>query len=194
MHSEYQEKDQFLLSQLLLGKEDAFDFLFRKYYKILSIQAMRFVHDQDTAQSLVQDCFIHFCEKRRELNHIQDLYSYLSFMVRNRCLDHLREANRALKVQIANQTESSGFETEETIYANDLKFHLLQAMANLPERCRIAFEYSRIDGFTYSQIAIKMSISQKAVEALVSRALKLLRANLIDFLGILIFLITIWQI
>ena len=53
----------------------------------------------------------------------------------------------------------------------------------------MAFEYSRIDGFTYSQIAGKMGISDKAVEALIkSRSLKLLRANLVDFLSIIILL------
>jgi len=31
-----------------LGKEDAFDFIFKKYYKILVVQAIRFVHDQES--------------------------------------------------------------------------------------------------------------------------------------------------
>ena len=77
-------------------------------------------------------------------------------------------------------------EKEETIDANDLSTHLWQAIARLPEICRIAFEYSRIDELTYSQIAKKMGISDKAVEALISRSLKLLRANVFDFLGILV--------
>jgi len=191
MHSENEANDRFLIAQLVMGKEDAFDFLFRKYYKILSIQALKFVHDQDSAQSLVQDCFVRFWEKHHELHQIENLFAYLSFMVRNRCLDHLREMKRTHLVQMTPLTEFPGFESEETIEANDLSFHLWQAVANLPERCRTAFEFSRIDGLTYVQIAARMGISQKAVEALVSRALKLLRANLVDFLGILIFLITV---
>lgn len=186
MNSENDGKDRFLLAQLLEGNESAFDFLFRRYYKILTVKALKFVHDQDLAQSLVQDCFVHFWEKREQLDSIEDLYTYLSFMVKNRCIDHLRKLKRSHQVQITNQIEILESETEDGIDANDLSSHLWCAIANLPERCRIAFEYSRIDGITYSQIALKMGISQKAVEALISRSLKILRVELIDFMCILI--------
>ncbi|MEI6139440.1 MAG: RNA polymerase sigma-70 factor [Mariniphaga sp.] len=182
MNSDNDGKDRFLLTQLLGGNESAFDFIFRKYYKLLVIYALRFLPDQDLAQSLVQDCFVRVWEKRHELNHVEDLYSYVGFMVRNQCIDHLRKAKRVQQVQITDQIEFLESATEEGIDANDLSSHLWHAVANLPERCRIAFEYSRIDGIPYTQIALKMGISQKGVEALISRALKLLRADLVDFM------------
>jgi len=191
MNFENEDNDQFLFSQMLVGKEEAFDFIFRKYYKVLIIQAVRFVHDQDSAQSLVQDCFVRFWEKRGQLSSIEDLYSYLFFMVRNRCIDHIREQKRIHLVPLTDQAEFPGNETEDTIQASDLNSHLWQAVAKLPERSRMAFEYSRIDGLTYSQISEKMGVSNKAVEALISRALKVLRANLVDFLCILILLISL---
>jgi len=186
MTFERDENDQFLFAQVRLGREEAFDFIFRKYYKILVIQAIRFVNVDDIAQSLVQDCFVRLWEKRLELSNVENLYSYLFFMVRNRCIDHLREENRARKVSIDNQKYIVEWEAEEKIDVEDLSVNLWKAVAQLPDRCRLAFEYSRIDGFTYSQIAQKMGISNKAVEALISRALKMLRANLVDFLGILV--------
>lgn len=189
MNFENDDSDRFLFTQVLLGKEEAFDFIFRKYYKVLTVQAIRFVHDQDTAQSLVQDCFIRFWEKRMQLSNVEDLYSYLFFMVRNRCIDHLREQKRTHQVPITDQSDFLEYEAEEKIDANDLSAHLWLSIAKLPDRCRMAFEYSRIDGLTYPQIARKMEISHKAVEALVSRSLKLLRANLVDFLGVLMLFI-----
>ena len=140
-------------------------------------------------KALVQNCFIRFWEKRDEVEKIENLYSYLYFMMRNQCVDHLRERRRSHTVPITIQAEFLECVTEETIDANDLSTHLWQAITRLPERCRLAFEYSRIEGLTYSQIASKMGITLKGVEALISRALKLLRANLVDFLTILILLI-----
>jgi len=186
MNFENEDSDQFLFTQMRLGKEEAFDFIFRKYYKILVVQAIRFVHDQDSAQSLVQDCFVRFWEKQRELSNVDDLYSYLYFMVRNRCVDHIREQKRSLLMPITKVTDFLEAEIEEKIDANDLSSQLWLSITKLPVRCRLAFEYSRIEGFTYTQIAQKMGITNKAVEALVSRALRVLRANLADFLGILI--------
>jgi len=188
MNFENKDSDPFLYTQVLLGKEEAFDFIFRKYYKILVVQAIRFVHDQDSAQSLVQDCFVRFWEKRRELTNVEDIHSYLFFMVRNRCIDHLRELKRTPQVPITNHADIPESDTEEKIDATDLGSQIWLSIAKLPDRCRIAFEYSRIDELTYPQIANKMGISTKAVEALVSRALKALRANLVDLLGIMILL------
>jgi len=188
MNLENESNDQFLLTQMHLGKEEAFDFIFRKYYKILTIQAIRFVHDQDTSQSLVQDCFVKFWEKQRELSNVEDVYSYLYFMMRNRCIDHIREQKRTYQIQVPKEPDFIENEGEALIDANDMNSKIWQTIANLPDRCRKAFEYSRIDGFTYTQIANKMGISNKAVEALISRALKILRANLVDLLGILMFI------
>ncbi len=67
----------------------------------------------------------------------------------------------------------------------------MQALAQLPDRCREAFEYSRFEGLTYPQIAVKMNISVKAVEALMSRALKILRVELQDYLPAAILLLYI---
>lgn len=179
------DDDRFLFAQMRLGKEEAFDYIFRRYYKILIVQALRFVQDQDSAQSLVQDCFVRFWEKQQQLPNVEDIYSYLLFMVHNRCIDHLREQKRAQKIYVAKHTDTIENEAEALIEAEDLKFHLWLTIAKLPNRCRKAFEYSRIDGLSYAQIAKEMGISQKAVEALISRALKLLRADLAHFLGIL---------
>jgi len=191
MKIETEDGDKFLLTQIQSGNEEAFNFIFRKYYKVLVVQSVRFVHDQDTAQSLVQNCFIKFWEKRHELQNIENLCSYLFIMMRNKSIDHLRKQQRMHSVPLTVNSDFLESVTDETIDANDLSTHLWQAIAVLPERCRKAFEFSRIDGLTYSQIAQKMGISNKAVEALISRSLKLLRANLVDFLGILIFLLHI---
>lgn len=190
MNLENEDSDYFLFAQMRLGKEEAFDFIFRKYYKVLTVQAIRFVRDQDSAQSLVQDCFVRFWEKQRELSNVEDIYSYLFFMVRNRCIDHLRDQKRTHQMPFTIQVDFTENEAEASIDANDLSSHLWQTIAKLPDRCRKAFEYSRIDGLTYAQIANKMGISNKAVEALISRALKLLRANLVDFLGILVLFVS----
>jgi len=108
-------------------------------------------------------------------------------MVRNRCIDHLREQKRRQQVSVFNPAEFQECDTEENIDANDLSSHLWNAVAKLPERCRKAFEFSRIEGLSYSEIGVTMGITPKAVEALISRSLRLLRENLVKFLGMIIF-------
>jgi len=179
--------NDYLLSELQNGEERAFDFIFRKYYKSLCTQALTYVSDLDIAQSLVQECFIKLWEKRSNASSIENIASYLTLMVRNQCIDYLRKSKSIGKLHNIDVGDADNT-TDNTVLFREFEEKLVVALASLPERSRIAFEYSRLDGLSYPQIAEKMGITVKAVEALVSRALKLLRVELKDYLPIVILL------
>jgi RNA polymerase sigma-70 factor (ECF subfamily) len=172
---------EYIISELQKGEEKAFDFIFRKYYKALCAQAVSYVNDLDLAQSLVQECFICLWEKRDEAHKINKLSSYLVSMVRNRCIDYLRKTKKTEKINSTGILYFANLEDETQ--AHEFEEHLILALASLPERTREAFEYSRFECLTYKEIAEKMGISLKAVEALISRALIVLRRELNDFIS-----------
>ena len=182
----------YLLISLRRGDEVAFDFLFRKYYKAACAQANIYLKDIDLSESLVQECFIKLWQKRTELDQILNFPSYFSSMVRNKCLDCLRRR----KLQGIDESEADNclcadsFEADVPLLYHEFEEKLLEALSELPERCRIAFEYSRLEGLTYTEIAQKMGISVKAVEALISRSLKILRLRLKDYLPFFLFFIS----
>lgn len=173
---------QFILDELQKGNERAFDFIFNKYYASLSRFSYSFVKDQDKAESLVQEVLIKLWEKRENLNHINDLLSYLIGMVRNQSIDYLRKKKTIFKVHSNFRIEESANTTEEQVSKNEFEEKLLQTILKLPERCRIAFELSRFEGYSNKKIAQNMEISVKGVEALIGRSLKLLRVELKEFL------------
>jgi DNA-directed RNA polymerase specialized sigma24 family protein len=51
-------------------------------------------------------------------------------------------------------------------------------VSDLPEKCRITYQLTREDGLSLREVAGIMSVSQKAVEANLTRSLKLLRFGL----------------
>ena len=57
-----------------------------------------------------------------------------------------------------------------------------QAISELPEKCRIVFMKSCIDGKKNSEIASELNISIKSVEADMTRALKTLKSKLSDYI------------
>ncbi|WP_423128398.1 RNA polymerase sigma factor [Gaoshiqia sp. Z1-71] len=183
-----ENSDQFLLIALKDGQEAAFDFIFRKYYKALCAQANARVNDLDLAQSLVQDCFIKLWEKRSQSASIENLSSYMSFMVRNRCIDYLRSRRHQPEENMDGREQADDRFSDTLLLSHEFEEKMVKALALLPDRCRIAFEYSRFDGLTYPEIAKKMDISVKAVEALISRSLKILRVELKDYLPVIILL------
>lgn len=191
MEHTYKDNDSFVLLALKEGQEKAYDYIFRKYYKALCAQANAYVSDLDLSQSLVQDCFVRFWEKRQQATTIENLASYFSFMVRNKCIDHLRKEHRLQSIENSNLDETDNLESDALLISHEFEEKLIVALSALPDRCRTAFEYSRFENLSYPEIANKMDISVKAVEALISRSLKILRKELKDYLPVLTFLFRI---
>ena len=180
--TEKKQIDVFLFDELKNGNARAFDKIFNDRYPNLCRFAYSIVHDEDTAQSLVQHVFIKLWQNRTSLNHVGHLTPYLTTMVRNHCLNFVKHEKRNAKLEDIPADAQAENTTENQIDARDFEEHLTLALASLPERCRMAFEFSRFENFTNKEIAQKMEISTKGVEALIGRALKSLRVSLIDFL------------
>ncbi len=173
-----QTPDKFLISELKNGSEEAFDCIFRRYYKGLCAYATNYVYDLDKSQSLVQDCFVKLWDNRSGVESIKSLPAYMSTMVRNRCIDHIRQVRSLEKLHEKLEMEVFEVNAENTLLSREFEEILVNAISTLPKKSKMAFEYSRFENLTYKEIAVKMNISSKAVEALLSRALRLLRKDL----------------
>lgn len=174
--------DIFLLEELKSGNVRAFDKIFNDHYQNFCRFAYSIVHDEDASQSLVQQIFVNLWVNRSSLDHIERLTPYLTTMIRNHCINFVKRENRNIKLKYIpadSQTENT---TENQIDANEFEEQLIIALSSLPERCKMAFEYSRFDNITNKEIAQKIQISTKGVEALIGRALKSLRISLAEYL------------
>ena len=174
--------DSFLFGELKAGNTHAFDKIFNDHYQNLCRFANSIVHDLDTAQSLVQNVFVKLWENHATLNHIDQLFPYLTSMVRNHCINFINREKRNTIVPDFPAEAQTGNTTENQLDLNELEEKLIVALTALPERCKMAFEYSRFENLTNNEIAQKMEITTKGVEALIGRALKSLRISLVEYL------------
>ena len=96
---------------------------------------------------------------------------------------HLRKAKREMPLDerwAESQVQSHDSPSEE-LDAKELNAVILYTLQKLPERTRQIFNMSRFQGLKYKEIAEKLSISVKTVEANMGKALKALRASLEEF-------------
>ena len=84
-----------------------------------------------------------------------------------------------------HQYESLSRISDNYMELNELKEKIDIAVRQLPEHCRIVFEMSRFDELKNREIAGKLGISQKTVEAHLTKALKILRVDLKDYLPVI---------
>ena len=171
----------------------AFEQLFRSFFPGLVLFAQKYVPDQDTAKEVVHNVFLNLWEKREQMDTSSSLKSYLFTSVHNRCLNHIRDQKKFNSEEFRfEQLESSEFaDGTDHLEEQELEQRIYDALQSLPEKCREVFTMSRFDGLKYKEIAEKLGISVKTVETQMSKALKILREKLIDYLTILIlFIIT----
>jgi RNA polymerase sigma-70 factor, ECF subfamily len=180
--TERERLDSFLFEEFKNGNSRAFDKIFNDHYQNLCRFAYSIVHDQDTAQSLVQQVFINLWETRGSLDNVERLVPYFTAMVRNQCLNFVRREKRNTRLTEIPANSHYDNTTQDQIDIHDFEEHLIIALTSLPERCKMAFEYSRFENLTNREIALKMDISVKGVEALIGRSLKQLRVLLSDYL------------
>ncbi len=164
----------------------SFEELFRQYYQMLCAYAYKFVSDGDTAEEIVQDLFYKLWEKRSELLINTSVKSYLFSAVHNRCLkyiDHKNVESRYRSYYLQRESEVDT-EPQQTADLNELQGAIDRTLEALPERCSHIFRLNRFEGLKYHEIASRLSISVKTVEANMGKALKMLRKNLKGYVGI----------
>lgn len=151
------------------------DEIFRRYYRPLCLYALHFLHVTENAEDVVQDCVADFIELTDERGEaVADIRSYLFMMVRNRCLDMLRQESRIDHSRGADEMEeiSDDSDLEESSF---IEARMWTAIDSLPERCREAFLLSKRDGLKYEEIAEELGISVNTVKNQISKALKTLK-------------------
>ncbi len=182
-----------LYTKLKAGDKSAFQDLFEKYYTSLFFYACKFV-DDELARDLVHDIFMIFWQNRENINITSSLSAYLFRMVRNRCL---QEIERQKVRDDFNQESIQSLKLDELAYYNDglksiieleLEQKLKEAMDKMPDGCRKVFVMSRFDGLKNREIAEQLEISVKAVEKQMTKALKILKLELKDYLPLLMYL------
>ena len=179
---ERNEIDSFLLEEFKSGNPRAFDKIFNNHYQNMCRFAHSIVHDDDTAHSLVQQVFVNLWENRESSDHIDSLIPYLTTMVRNHCINFVKREKRNIKLAKLPAEAQSENTTENDLFVFEFEELLINALSLLPERCKMAFEYSRFESMTNNEIAQTMEITTKGIEALIGRALKSLRISLADYL------------
>ena len=170
----------------LLAQRDeaAFEQMFKTHFKRLHAYAFTILRDEIQAEEMVQQVFFKLWERNENLSLTGSVSSYLYRAVHNESLNYIKHqkvrSNHQLNVAYSMKNEVE--HPAKKIMASELEKKIHSALNELPEQCRTIFQMSRFDELKYREIADKLGISVKTVESQMSKALRLLRVKLVDFL------------
>lgn len=175
------DTEQAWLIALAQGDETALRHIFKAYYRPLLADAWRLVPDRSVCEDLVQEVFVELWRKREELSIHSSLRAYLRRAVVNRAINHLKSDKRFVGEEYLPQgdTETPEAAQEQALAQEIQESRIHEAIAQLPEKCRVVFVLSRFEHKSHKEIAEILDISTKTIENQITKAMKMLREFLI---------------
>lgn len=168
-----------------------FNTLFNEYYPRFIRFAKGYVKDESLAEDFVSDAFTIFWENRENLLPNTVAPAYILTIVRNKCLNHLKQVQiqHRVKKEINEHTKwllSMSINTLEAcdpdfLFSDEIQQIIDKTLNKLPSKTRQIFILNRYQGFSYKEIAEKMNLSTKSIEFHISKALSQFRLALKDF-------------
>lgn len=156
--------------------------------KLLGI-CRRYIKDIATAEDIIQDSFIVAIQKENTLKDKNALNGWLSRIVINMALHHLKDAKKInfstdQDYEIIDATtimNTLEIDNKSLLLSSDLdRNDILDAIDKLPEHHKSVFNMYVIDQFSHNEISNALSISVGTSKSHLSRARKSIQAFLLE--------------
>jgi RNA polymerase sigma-70 factor (ECF subfamily) len=183
-------QDTEALQKIYAGDVKAFESVFEYYYQQLCLFTLKYLKDPDDAEEVVQDTFVRFWNKRKEINITSSLKSYLYQSVKNSSLNRIQHLKVVRDHEQSHVESISTPEPSDPLVEMELQEKINSTLELLPPERKKIFLMSRNEGLKYKEIADKLKISVKTVENQMGKALKFLRTELAEFMSVGLLLIT----
>lgn len=166
------ERDDYALLALIQdGSHEAFAELVRRHTERFYRLAYRYVQNKETAEDIVQDAFLKLWEnpERWQPERNSQFTTWFYRVLVNLCLDWQKKKRpAALDEDLPLIDEHEPHET--TMIRTQEQQALEQAIADLPERQRLAVNLCFTEGLSNQEAAEIIGVRLKALQSLIMRA------------------------
>lgn len=160
--------------------EEAFNLLYKHYWKPLYSYALSLVDDEFAAEEIVQQLMVAFFANRPVIRNTYGLYPYLLRAVRNRSINHIRNQNTRRRNLSAAMTGTPyvGESISGRLEWHDMLKTITDCLGRLPHKYSEVFFLHRVEQLTVREIAQLLKRPPTTVEKQLSKAVHLVRASL----------------
>ena len=177
-YSSYNDTE--LLGLLRSGDKEAFTEIYNRYWKVLFHLAANKTNSLSEAEEIVQDLFLDIWKRREQLEIATTIKTYLGVALKYRVINllALRNKRQSYERYAGSRLRIADDSTEQWLGFHEMEQRLARLVCDLPDKCRLVYQLKKEKGFSQREIANQLDISEKAVEANITRALKLLRTGI----------------
>lgn len=158
--------------------EIIFSSFFKSHVKALRNFLLYKFGNTDQAEDVAQEAFVKLWQNCASVP-LEKAKSYLYTIANNSSLNAIAHQKVVLNYEKNfSGTDQTNENPEYLLEEKQFQAKLLRAIENLNEKQRVAFLMHRIDGKKYSEIALELDLSVKAVEKRIHLALLSLRKEI----------------
>lgn len=174
------DKIKLLLEEIALNAcERSYRELFLSLHAPLTSFAETILHSSQDAEEVVSDFFINLWTKKDQFSAIDNPRIYIYVSIKNLSLNKLSSRKLSLPAEIEWNTRMNSvfFNPEELLMSQEVVNKLMEAINELPPKCKTIFKLVKENGLRYQEVATLMEISVKTVEAQMAIALRRIKTN-----------------
>ncbi len=163
---------------------NSFKIVYHYYYKSLCFFAQEYLKQSLLAEDIVQDVFSQVWEKPPRLTEHTKLQAYLYMMVRNRCLNIIKNQKQYQKFQDSkNHLETWEQDESISLIKAEVSREIFNRIEKLPQRAREVFKLSYLSQLKEYEVAERLQISINSVKTHKKRSRKILKDQLKSLLS-----------
>lgn len=174
-------QDTDLLARLRNADMNAYEQIFRKYYKTLNVQAFYLLKDEMEAEDIVQVLFIEIWDRKLYQNINSSLKGYLQTAIHHKCLDVLEkkknQQQRLDSYRVLMKEKEDYYLPDHSESFNNVQ----QVIDDLPMQRSQAFNLVYIEGKKYKEAATEMGITINSLKTHLKLAVKVLRKRFVNY-------------
>ena len=172
--------DDLLLMQAGRGSTTAFRELVQRHLPAALAIARRMLRDDAEAEDVAQEALLRLWRAAADLDvGPAGARPWLRRVVSNLCIDRIRAGQRT---EVTDEVPEVEVEPSQLrgMAEHELSTHVDAALKRLPERQRLALTLFHYEGMSQIEVGELMGVSSEAVESLLGRARRTLKATLKD--------------
>ncbi|RPD39855.1 sigma-70 family RNA polymerase sigma factor [Chitinophaga barathri] len=153
--------------------QSAFRALYEKYHHALYRRVFQLVRSSAESEDILQEVFITFWEKRRELCGHPAVGGWLFTVTFNRTVNHLK---KKLREKHREQAAVEIAETPVNLAETEAQWKVLEeAIGQLSPQKRKVFQLCKLEGKTYEEASQLMGISRYTVKEYLGEVMRAIR-------------------
>src|SRR5882724_8628446 len=187
-----EDTDDVRLMQLVgRGDTQAFEQLIEKHQTLVAGTVARMLGSSSDVEDIAQQVFIRVWKSAGRYTPRAKFTTWLLKITRNLVFNELRRTRRRAQVPIQTESEAAEIPLKDetspmpdaSLLENELQEAIEKAIAELPERQKMALVLRRYEELNYEQIAEILDLSVPAVKSVLFRARTELRVRLSKYLN-----------